>query len=55
MPSENLLIAIYFSHFFVFSYKNSSLGRESLMSLEYHKKFENFLAIFEDLWDIKKF
>ncbi len=40
MLSENLLIAIYISHFPVFSYKNLRLGGESLMLLEYHKKWE---------------
>jgi hypothetical protein len=38
MLSVNFLIAIYFSHLLVFSYKNLRLCRESLILLEYHKK-----------------
>jgi hypothetical protein len=36
--NRRFLIALYFSHLFVFSYKNLTLCRESLMFLEYPKK-----------------
>ena len=40
--SKNFLIAIYFSHLPVFSYKNLRLCKESLMLLEYHQKIGTF-------------
>jgi hypothetical protein len=41
---SRFLIALYFSHLSVFSYKNLTLCRESLMFLEYSKKVRNFLS-----------
>ena len=40
--SENFLIAVYFSHLPVFSYKNLNFCREFLMLFEYHQKFGIF-------------
>jgi hypothetical protein len=39
---SEILIAIYFLHLPVFSYKNLKLRRESLMLLESHKKNGTF-------------
>jgi hypothetical protein len=49
---SRFLIALYVSHLSVFSYKNLTLCRESLMFLEYPKKFRNFLSIAKLLSDI---
>ena len=38
MFSVNILLAVYFSHLWVFSHKNLGLCRELLMLLDYYKK-----------------
>ena len=40
MLSVKILIAVYFSHLLVISYKDLGMCRESLILLEYHKKLE---------------
>jgi hypothetical protein len=50
--NRRFLIALYFSHLSIFSYKNLTLCRESLMFLEYPRIFRNFLSIAKLLSDI---
>ena len=55
MLSMNLLIAVYFSHLLVFSYRILRLSRESFILLGYHQKNWNFLSTTKNLSDIKTF
>jgi hypothetical protein len=50
--NRRFLIALYFSHHYVFSYKNLTLCRESIIFLEYPKFFETFLSKAKLLSDI---
>ena len=46
MLSANFLVAVYFSYLLVFSYYNLRLCMESLILLEYPKKW-NFLSVLD--------